>query len=142
MAASPDASEDDIVRQLQQQGYSTVAAEKLNAFVPSAFSWALLKRMGVTSFPSHYIALAANGTEVQLPIAEEHYFTAALHLAYVTLEEGWNEVLPRGAFEAVLGRSAEMGAANEALNQSGSIEGASLGPLRVFRFSAEAASGS
>lgn len=138
MASRPDASEDEIVRHLQQQGYSATDAEKLNAFVPSAFSWAMLKRLGVTSFPSHYIAFTRNGQEVQIPIAEEHYFTAALHLACLTLEEGWSEALPRNAFESVIGRSPEMAAANQALNEAGALEGASLSPLRVFRLSVEA----
>ena len=57
-------------------------------FVPSAFAWALLKRMGLQSFPNHYLALDRFGKAVQLPSASEHYFTGALQLAYQTLEHG------------------------------------------------------
>jgi hypothetical protein len=142
MVSKPDASEAEVVRLLQQQGYSVAAAEKLNFFVPSAFSWALLRRMGVKSFPNHYVALDARGSEVELPIGKEHYFTAALQLAYITLEEGWSEKLPREAFEAVVSRSAEIGAANKALGQNDSLEGAVLGAPKTFRLSAEVANGS
>lgn len=141
MAANPEASEDEVVRVLQERGYSPSSAEKLNVFVPSAFSWALLRRMGVRSFPSYFVAIDVRGAEVQLPIAGEHYFTAALELAYTTLENGWSEDLSRQAFETVASRSAEMGAANKTLTAGESLEGASLQPLKVFRLSAEAASG-
>jgi hypothetical protein len=140
MASARDASEDDIVNRLTAMGYSTSSAEKLNVFVPSAFAWALLRRMGVESFPSHYVALDADGSEVNVPVAREHYFTAALKLAFETLESGWSEDLSREKFEAVTARSADMDAANKALNAGVSIAGAALQPLRVFRFSAEEAS--
>lgn len=140
IASAREASEDDIVTRLTDLGYSASNAEKLNAFVPSAFAWVLLRRMGVTSFPSHYIALDAGGREVNVPIAGEHYFTAALMLAFETLEGGWSESLSREQFEAVIARSADMNAANKALNAGDSIAGAALQPLRVFRFSAEEAS--
>jgi hypothetical protein len=142
IAASPQIEEAELVRLLQGLGYSAVQAEKLNAFVPSSFAWALLKRMGLASFPSHYIALAEHGREVSLPVAHEHYFTAALQLAYQTLEQGWSEQLSRAAFEAVISRSAEMAAANQLLSQGLSFAEATLQPLRVSRFSAEAANGS
>lgn len=140
MASARSASEDEIVKRLTGLGYSASSAEKLNVFIPSAFAWALLRRMGVESFPSHYVALNALGGEVNLPVASEHYFTAALNLAFETLEGGWNEELSREQFEAVIARGAEMDAANNALNIGKSIAGAALQPLRVLRFSAEEAS--
>jgi hypothetical protein len=140
MASAHGASEADIVNRLTGLGYSASNAEKLNVFVPSAFAWALLRRMGVESFPSHYVALDAGGGEVNVPVASEHYFTAALRLAFETLEGGWNEDLSREQFEAVIARSADMNAANKALNAGESIAGAALQPLRVLRISAEEAS--
>ena len=140
MAELPAKSELEIIERLKAKGYSEVHAEKLNVFVPSAFAWALLKRMGVSTFPNHYIALTHDRREKQLPLAQEHFFTAALQLAYQTLEQGWTESLSRQTFETVLSRSAEMSAANQALNADESLAGASLQALRVFRFSAEAAS--
>lgn len=139
MAKLPAKSEVEIVEQLKAEGYSEVHAEKLNAFVPSAFAWALLTRMGVSAFPDHYIALTRDGQEQRLPLAREHFFSAALQLAFQTLEQGWTDTLSRQTFETVIARSAEMSAANQALNANESLVGASLGALRVFRFKAEAA---
>jgi hypothetical protein len=111
IAASSKVSEDELVHSLEGLGYTTTQAEKLNAFVPSAFSWALLKRMGLESFPSNYVVISNAGREVPLPIASEHFFTAALHVAYYTLEQGWSDELSHAAFEATISRSAEMEAA-------------------------------
>uniref|UniRef100_UPI001E4E2200 hypothetical protein n=1 Tax=Pelomonas sp. KK5 TaxID=1855730 RepID=UPI001E4E2200 len=139
LASAPEASEDAIVNRLTELGYSVAHAEKLNVFVPSAFAWALLRRMGVAGFPNHYIALDARGAEVNVPIETEHYFTAALTLAFNTLEGGWSDELSREQFQMIIARSADMNAANAALNSGASIAGATLEPLRVFRFSAEEA---
>lgn len=46
MAGHPEASEDEIVQLLLERGYSPIAAQKLTVFVPSAFSWIVLKRLG------------------------------------------------------------------------------------------------
>lgn len=138
IAASPNINEDGLSSVLQSKSYSMVQAEKLNVFVPSTFACALLHKMGV-SLSSHYVALSADGKEVSVPIAHEHYFTAALGMAHDTLENGWSSKLPRETFEIIIGRSAEMAAANKALDQGDSIAGAALQPLKVFRFSVDAA---
>lgn len=136
MADHPEASEDDIVQLLQARGYSAIAAEKLNAFVPSALAWIVLKRLGVEQLPNHFIALDEAGEEVRIPVASQHYFTAALTLAYDTFENGWSEVLPRATYQIVAGRSAEMVAANKALYAGESLEGTTLGASRLLRLSA------
>jgi hypothetical protein len=138
IAGSPGLSDAALSAHLQNKGYSAVQAEKLTVFVPSAFACALLHKMGV-SLASHYIAVARDGSDVTLPIGDEHYYTAALGIAHHTLEHGWSDTLPRLVFEAVIARSAEMDAANGALNAGDSIAGGRLNPLRVLSFSAEAA---
>jgi hypothetical protein len=139
IAASPGITEGGLSSLLQSKGYSAVHAEKLSVFVPSAFACAMLHKMGIP-LAQHYVALSHDGKEVSLPVAQERYFTAALGLAHDALENGWSPALPRKAFEHIISRSAEMGAANKALNQGIPLAGASLQPLSVFRFSAEAAS--
>ncbi|MBS7560252.1 hypothetical protein KHO49_18105 [Pseudomonas sp. RC4D1] len=136
MADHPEASEDDIVQLLQARGYSAIAAEKLNAFVPSALAWIVLKRLGVKHLPNHFIALDEKGEEVRVPVAGQHYFTAALTLAYNTFENGWSEVLPRKTYELVANRSAEMAAANQLLFAGESLQGTTLGASRLLRMSA------
>ena len=66
VARSPKISELELVAALEGEGFSHLHAEKLCVFVPSAFAWALLKRMGLQSFPNHYLALDSFGKEVQL----------------------------------------------------------------------------
>ncbi|MCE4057230.1 hypothetical protein [Pseudomonas sp. Au-Pse12] len=136
MAGHPEASEDEIVQQLQERGYSAIAAEKLNAFVPSALAWIVLKRLGVEHLPNHFIALDEAGEEVRIPVSSQHYFTAALTLAYNTFENGWSEVLPRATYKVVADRSAEMDAANKVLNAGESLQGTTLGALHLLRLSA------
>jgi hypothetical protein len=95
--------------------------------------------MGLQSFPSYYVALDKLGKEAKLPIATEHYFTAALELAWEALEHGWTPVLTRERFESLVNRSAELGAANRLLNSGKALADAKLLPLRLFRISAELA---
>ena len=138
VAASPNITEGGLSALLRSKGYSPIQAEKLTTFVPSAFAWVLLHKMGA-SLPNHYIALTKDGAEVSIPIAQEHYFTAALALAHHTFQNGWSAALPRSTFEAVANRSAEMDAVNKLLNQGETVSGASVQPFRVFGFTAEAA---
>ncbi|MGB4811442.1 MAG: hypothetical protein WBP13_03030 [Methylophilaceae bacterium] len=137
MANNATISEDDLVALLQTMGYSRIAAEKLNAFVPSAFAWPLMKKLGLESLPNHFVALSKDGSEVQIPIGSQHYFTAALTLAYSTLENGWSSTVPRKTYEIVAGRSAEMDATNKVLNKGGSLDGANWSPLILHRLKAE-----
>jgi hypothetical protein len=139
VARSPKISELELVAALESEGFSHLHAEKLCLFVPSAFAWALLKRMGLQSFPDHYVALDRFGKEVQLPIASEHYFAGALQLAYETLEQGWGPILSKQKFQSILVRSAEYGATDKLLRSGKSLAGAELLPLRLFRISAELA---
>jgi hypothetical protein len=137
MAAHAQASEDEIVALLQQQGYSRIAAEKLNAMVPSGLSWVVLKRLGVASLPNHFILYDDDEQEVKVPVATQHFFTAALHLSYSTFEHGWSEVLPRDVFESVVNRSAEMSIVFDVLNAGESLEGTTLSPVQLLRISAQ-----
>jgi hypothetical protein len=95
--------------------------------------------MGLEKFPSVYRAFDSSGSEVDLPLSSEHIFTAALSLAWETLEHGWSTELPRRTFEAVAARSAEMDAANQLLEAGEGVSGATLATLFVLRLSADEA---
>jgi hypothetical protein len=130
-------SDDDVVALLQKRGYSRMDAEKLSVFVPSALSWIVLKRLGVATLPNHFIAYNHEGVKVEVPVSSQHYFTAALSMAYSTFKNGWSEALPRNIYDAVTARSAEMNIVNRVFAQGGSLEGSSLEPLELLRISAE-----
>lgn len=132
-----DLDEADVAAALQQQGYSRRDAEKLTMFVPSAFAWVVLKRLGLKSLPNHFTAYDEDDNAVKIPVAGQHYFTAALTLAYNTFENGWSAALPRSTYERVAGRSSEMNAANQVLETDGSVEGATISTVELFRLSAE-----
>jgi hypothetical protein len=137
VSKSPRLRDLELILALEAEGFSHLHAEKLCVFVPSAFGWALLKRMGLRSFPSHYVVFNRLGAEVELPIAREHYFTAALQLGFEILERGWTPYLTKETFTNVLVRSAECGVLNKFLNSGKSLADAKLLPLRVLQFSAE-----
>ena len=139
MAANANISEDDLVELLVLDGYDRISAEKLNVFVPCAFSWPLLKRLGLAAFPDHFIARDACGTEVKIPVEDQHYFTAALALAFSVFENGWTDSVPRSTYELVVGRSAEMDAINRVCAEGGTLEGATLHPVQLGRLTAEEA---
>jgi hypothetical protein len=127
---APNTSDEDVVDALIIKGYAKLDATKLCLFVPSAFAWATLKLMGVESFPSVYIRVDEEERESEVPVSDEHYFTAALHVAVDVTQQGWTSQIDRPFFEAVISRSAEMDAANKALNSGEAIIGATLRPSR------------
>lgn len=142
VAQRPTISEIDLVAALEHAGYSHLHSEKLCVFVPMAFAWALFVKIGVQNFPNHYVAVGKFGKEVEIPVAKEHYFTAALELAHSGLQSGWSQILTKQKFELVLARSAEYGTLNKALNAGKSlqeIKDAELLPPRVFRIAPELA---
>jgi hypothetical protein len=50
---------------------------------------------------------------VELPLAEEHYFTTALGVGYDVTTRGYTEQISKATFQAVTQRSAEMNAVNK-----------------------------
>jgi hypothetical protein len=126
----PGITETALTDALVAKGYSRLDATKLCLFVPSAFAWAMLKAMGMQSFPATYNRINADGSEYEVAIATEHHFMAALRLAYAVLQQGWTEQLSRPLFELVIARSAEMGAVNRLLDAGHQITDATLEPPR------------
>ena len=134
VSSSPTLSDDDLIAKLTAGGLSETDAEKLIVFVPAAFGWALLQKAGVRNFPGTYVLLPADGSRRSRALATEHYFTAALALATETLSVGWSEDLTRAAFEVVVARSAELGAANKLLAGDQPLAAAQVSPFVVFGF--------
>jgi hypothetical protein len=133
----PDRSDDDIVQALVRDGVAKVDAELLVRFVPAAFTWVLLRKMGVSSFPCTFIVYDREQRPVELPIASEHYFTSALLIAYDVTTHGFSARISRAAFESVVSRSAEMAAANKALEAGEDLAGGTRGPPVLLGITAE-----
>ena len=132
-----DATADEIISVFEKDVGNDIHANKLYSFVPMAFGFVLAKRMGIEKFPSEFYLLNRKDEKVSFPLGNEHYFTAALTLAYETLENGWSEQLTRESYEAVIAHSAEMNAVNRALNAGDDIKGGAFQPSTVHGVLAE-----
>ena len=134
---TPDIDDETLVAQLCDADIPKVDAELLVLFVPMAFSFAILRRMGVTSFPNTYLVSNRHDKPVEMPIAREHYFSTALQVAFSTTEHGYNDTVTREGFEAIVSRSAEMNAANKLLDKGGDLAGSTVGPTFIMSVTAE-----
>jgi hypothetical protein len=140
IAGRPDIPDEEAVAALVKDGISDVDAELLIRFVPCALSFALLKRMGPSNFPSTYQVQDSAGHWVEFPLAAEHYFTAALGVGYEVITHGYTERVNKEVFQAVTIRSAEMNAVNQYFECGGTREGlagGTLGPPTLIGITAE-----
>lgn len=131
IAAQPDISDADAVAALVHEGVGEVDAELLVRFVPCGMSFALLKLLGVTKFPSTFQVQDGSGGWVELPLAAEHYFCTALAIGYDGTNRGYTDRITKEVFTAVTIRSAEMNAVNNYFESGGTREGlaeSTLGP--------------
>jgi hypothetical protein len=94
----------------------------------------------VTSGFNFYIVRTVSGRVVHMPLASEHYFTAALAWAEgLFAQEPADRPISLEAFHAVAGRSAEMDCVNNMLASHGpdGSRGATLGPPVLGGITAE-----
>ena len=134
IAAHPDISDVEVVGQLVTEGINPVDAELLIRFVPSAMAYATLKRMGATCFFDIYMVRTESGRVKNLPLAKEHYFTAALAWAEQLLTtDPTARPVSLEAFNAVISRSSAMHlAANSSSGRAAArraLRGAAISPL-------------
>jgi hypothetical protein len=140
IAARRDISDEDVVVALVEEGIDEVDAELLVRFVPCAFSFALLKLLGVGIFPSTYQVQNSAGQWVEFPLSAEHYFSAALGVGYEVTTHGYTERVSKATFEALTLRSVEMRAVNEYFRSGGTREelaGSTIDPPTFLGVTAE-----
>ena len=131
-------SEKKVITALWEKGYDRAAAAQLTLVVPSALAWPLCRRAGLRNFPDHFVVADDRGREIRVPVADLHYFTAALRLGIDTFENGWLEELPRRVYEQVVRRSAELDAVGKTLEQGGDLSGSTMQALMIYVKDAEA----
>ena len=122
IAAQPETPDEFVVATLMQDGVGKVDAELLVRLVPCALTFALAKLMGVSSFPSTYCVYNAADQLAELPLAEEHYFTAALGVGYEITTHGYTERISKEVFRHITLRSAEMDAINKFFKAGHSVK--------------------
>lgn len=103
---------DDVVKQLVQDGVHETAANLATDLVPIAFGWALLKKMGFTSFPSVFELTEADET---VNVADSHVFTAALTEAVAVMTHGYTDIFSKRVVSMLIAESPEVDAVNQAL---------------------------
>jgi hypothetical protein len=138
IAAHPNITDVEVVAALVVEGVGGVDAELLIRFVPCALSFPLLKRMGLDKFPSSYQVRSSAGEWVELPLADEHYFRAALGVGYDVTTQGYTQRVSQETFRAVTSRSAEIRVVNEYFKSGGTeLAGATLSPPTFIGLTAE-----
>lgn len=138
--AQPNLSDEDAVATLTRAGVGAVDAELLVRFVPCGLSFALLKRMGLKEFPSTFAVKNHAGQWVELPLAGEHYFSAALGIGHDVTTRGFTKRVSRAVFQTVAMRSAEMDVVNRYFESGGTLEGlagSALSPPTLIGLTAE-----
>jgi hypothetical protein len=140
ITARPDIRDDEMVTALVAEGVDPVDARLLVLLVPSALSYPMLRGLGVTGFPGYYAVRARSGRLLYLPLAGEHYFTAALAWAEgLFAQDPADRPLSLEAWNAVAGRSAELDCVNNMLASHGpeALRGAVISPTVLGGITAE-----
>lgn len=116
---------DEVQKELRDGGIPGIEAKKAYHFVQAAFGWALVQKLGVTRFPSELKFQSSKGS-FAVPVSSQHLFTTALAVGVGILKHGYTDALPKEVFSSVATSSAEVNAANKALNESVDISGAEI----------------
>ena len=137
IANQHDLTDEAITSALVEQGISKLDAELIVRFVPMAFAWTILRKLGVSSFPSSFIVFDRQNRAIELPLAREHYFAAALGIADEVAHKGFSDRITRPTFEAIVARSAEMDSANKMLAAGKEVAGSKILPPGLLGIFAE-----
>jgi hypothetical protein len=130
-------TENFIISTLARELGDNLTARMIYYFLPITFGWALLKKMGVEKFPSTFKLLDKKNNEVEFNVSEQNMFMGSLTLAFNTFEYGYTEKVTQEVVTELINRSAEVDAANRALNAGSEIKGASLQSTLIHSIRAE-----
>ena len=123
---NPELTPDEIETQvLALAGRDAMLARRLIDVVPEGVGLVLvshIKSAETMQLPTEFAVQDAAGEWVGFPFAREPVFIAAVLAAQAMFHTG-----PRLVFQTVTDRSALPNTVNDALNQGGSLEGATLG---------------
>jgi len=82
------ANDSEIELRLADGGYTPLEVKRLMAFVPLAFGRPILEQLGVSHFVESVSAKDRNGKWIQVPLASQDVYQAALTLAREHLRVG------------------------------------------------------
>lgn len=113
----------ELVRMLVGRGFPLESAERLVAFLPIAFGRRVIRQLGTVKFSDSFSIRDKVGL---FQLSEEPIYRVAVDVAESMTDYPG---LSSEVFSAVALRSAELSAANKALNAEDSIDGAEFGPV-------------
>ncbi|UTY59839.1 hypothetical protein [Massilia sp. erpn] len=113
----------ELVKMLVGHGLPLESAERLVAFLPIAFGRRVIRQLGAVKFSDSFSIRDKVGL---FQLSEEPIYRMAVEVAESISDYPG---VSREAFSAVALRSAELSAANKALNAEESIDGAEFGPV-------------
>jgi len=117
------ANDSEIELRLADGGYTPLEVKRLMAFVPLAFGRPILEQLGVSHFVESVSAKDRNGKWIQVPLASQDVYQAALTLAREHLRVG---VMDHELFKVLALRCSQLDAASKALNAGANIKGATV----------------
>ena len=123
-----DQNDSDISDRLVSQGLSLFEAERVSAFLPSAFCRIALSHKFDLCFPDTYKVQSVEG---EFPYKAEPIYKLAIDIASDIYH---NEHELSEVFNSIVTRSAEFNTINNALNEGAEITGASLSVTTYFGY--------
>ena len=117
-----NSSRDDqgLIDALLSEGFTAEEANQLVLFVPAAFARPVLEHLGVEHFVETVSVPKKRGGTIEVPLSAIGVYTGALALMRGEIDA---HALPAEYFRSLATRSAEIDAANRALNAGQSLKG-------------------
>ena len=128
MGKNSNLDDQRLVEELLAEGFSVEEANRLVLFVPSAFARPVLESLGVEHFAETVSVPKKGGGTIEVPLRGIDVYTGALALIR---GEVASHGLPGEYFRFLAIRSAEIDAANKALNAGDSLKGGKWASARV-----------
>jgi hypothetical protein len=120
-------AEEEVEQKIAALSKDPMLARRLIDWLPEAFGIVLVSHMGGVNLPTTFSAKTSRGQWLEFELNAEPIFQNAARVAMEMYHSG-----PRNIFSNIALRSSMLSAVNQALNQGGSLEGATLsGPALI-----------
>jgi hypothetical protein len=116
-------SDEQVHRELTQEGIDPSVAARLLEFLPIAYARLILGRSGA-KFSNSFQRLRPDGCLVEQALSTEPFWTAAIRFAQSEVVQG----VAASELLAIAARSAELHAANQLLNKGSTLENVVFNP--------------
>jgi hypothetical protein len=123
MGSQAGAKDSEILLALTHAGFTNSEADALIAFVPLAFSRPIMEELGVAHFSESVSAKNKSGQWIQIPLASQTVYVAALTVAREHRRSG---LIDRDVFKTLALRCSQLDAVSNALNAGADVRGATV----------------